>query len=124
VLVSGPVSLLGHESDTTIEYARRAGFPSSLFEALPNGTDSTRSEAKFIGTYLRARGIHKILLVTSNFHTRRAARLMRHENHGLQVDVVPAPDPNFAPGGWWKSRNGEKVFLIEWLKTVASWVGM
>ena len=124
VLVSGPVSLLGHESDTTIEYARRAGFPASLFQPLPNTTDSTRSEAKFIGACLRAHGIHKILLVTSNFHTRRAAGLMRHENPGLQVDVVPAPDPNFAPDRWWKSRSGQKVFLLEWLKTVATWVGM
>src|ERR1700685_2943833 len=80
VLVSGPLSLLGHESDMTIEYARRKGFPESLFQPLPNDTDSTRSEAKFIGAYLRAHGIHKILLVTSNFHTRRAASLMRHEN--------------------------------------------
>jgi uncharacterized SAM-binding protein YcdF (DUF218 family) len=124
VLVSGPASLLGHESDDTIEYARRAGFPVSLFRPLPNNTDSTRSEAKFIGSYLRAHGIHKILLVTSNFHTRRAAHLMRHENPGLHVDVVPAPDPNFTPDRWWKSRNGEKVFLIEWIKTVSTWAGM
>lgn len=124
VLVSGPLSLLGHESDDTIEYARREGFPDSLFRPLPNDTDSTRSEAKFIGNYLRGHGIHKILLVTSSFHTRRAAHLMRHENPGLQVDVVPAPDPNFTPDGWWKSRSGEKIFLIEWIKTVATWLGM
>lgn len=124
VLVSGPTSLLGHESDTTIEYARRNGFPDSLFHPLPNNTDSTRSEARFIGAYLRDHGIHKILLVTSNFHTHRAAYLMRHENPGLQVDVVPAPDPNFTPASWWKSRSGQKTFLIEWIKTVATWLGM
>ena len=124
ILVSGPVSLLGHESDMTIEYARRNGFPQSLFTPLPNNTDSTRSEAQFIGAYLRAHGVHKILLVTSNFHTRRAARLMRHENPDLQVAVVAAPDPYFTPGGWWKSRGGEKIFLIEWMKTFATWAGM
>lgn len=124
VLVSGPLSLLGHESDETIEYAHRKGFPEALFRPLPNSTDSTRSEARFIGAYLRAHDIHKILLVTSNFHTHRAAWLMRHENPGLQVDVVPAPDPNFVPNAWWKSRNGQKTFLIEWIKTVATWVGL
>jgi len=124
VLVSGPTSLLGHESDTTIEYARRKGFPDSLFRPLPNNTDSTRSEAQFIGAWLRDQGIHKILLVTSNFHTRRAAGLMRRENPGLEVDVVPAPDPNFTPDTWWKTRSGEKTFLIEWLKTVATWLGL
>lgn len=124
VLVSGPVSLLGHESDETIEYARRKGFSDALFRPLPNSTDSTRSEARFLGTYLRAQDIHKILLVTSNFHTHRAAWLMRHENPGLQVDVVPAPDPNFSPDAWWKSRGGQKTFLIEWIKTVATWAGL
>jgi uncharacterized SAM-binding protein YcdF (DUF218 family) len=124
VLVSGPRNLLGHESDSTIEYARRKGFPDSLFEALPNDTDSTRSEARFIGAYLRAHDIRRILLVTSNFHTRRAAGLMRHENPELQVEVTPAPDPYFTPNGWWKSRNGQKTFLIEWMKTVATWLGM
>ena len=124
VLVSGPLSLLGHESDTTIEYARRHGFPVSLFRPLPNTTDSTRAEVAFIGQYLRAHAIRKILLVTSNFHTSRAAWLMRHENPGLVVDAVPAPDPYFAPGNWWNSRNGRKTFLLEWLKTVATRLGM
>lgn len=124
VLVSGPLSLLGHESDDTIEYARRRGFPDSLFHALPNDTDSTRSEAAFIGRYLRSQGIHKILLVTSNFHTRRAAWLMRHENPGLEVEAVPAPDPYFTPSTWWKSRNGQKTFLLEWMKTVATGIGL
>jgi uncharacterized SAM-binding protein YcdF (DUF218 family) len=124
VLVSGPVKLLGHESDATIEYARRQGFPDSLFRPLPNNADSTRSEAQFIGSYLRAHGLNRILLVTSNFHTRRAAWLMRHENPGLQVDVVPAPDPRFTPNAWWKSRTGQKTFLIEWIKTVATWLGL
>lgn len=124
VLVSGPESLLGHTSDDTIEYARRKGFPDSLFRALPNDTDSTRSEAQFLGRYFRAHGIRKILLVTSNFHTSRAAWLMRHENPGLEVDAVPAPDPNFTPQTWWNSRNGKKTFLLEWMKTVATRIGM
>ena len=124
VLVSGPRSLLGHESDDTIEYGRRRGFPDSLFRALPNETDSTRGEAAFIGRYLQANGIRKILLVTSNFHTRRAAWLMRHENPGLDVDAVPAPDPYFTSGTWWKSRNGQKTFLLEWMKTVATRMGL
>jgi uncharacterized SAM-binding protein YcdF (DUF218 family) len=124
VLVSGPLSLLGHESDTTIEYGRRKGFPESLFRPVPNNTDSTRSEAEFLGRYLRAQGIRKILLVTSNFHTSRAAWLMRHENPGMEVDTVPAPDPYFTPGTWWKSRNGQKTFLLEWMKTVATRLGL
>ncbi len=126
VLVDGPKTLIGHESDMTIPYAAQRGYPASLFEPLllPGGMDSTREEAAFVGKYLRQHGIHKILLVTSNFHTHRAAYLMRKENPGLDVVVVAAPDPYFTPEGWWKSREGRKTFLFEWMKTVAAWSGI
>jgi len=123
VLVSGPHSLLGHESDETIEYARRRGYPVSLFRPLPHEFDSTRSEAAFIDRYLRTQGAKKILLVTSNYHTARAARLLRKYSPGLQVIAVAAPDPAFTPDGWWKTREGQKTFLYEWLKTVATALG-
>src|SRR5205823_3693980 len=59
VLVSGPHSLLGHESDTTVEYARRHGYPTSLFHPLTHELNSTRSEAILVGDYLRAHGVNK-----------------------------------------------------------------
>ena len=123
VLVSGPYSLLGHESDETIEYARRKGYPCSLFRPLTHELNSTRSEAALIDGYLRAHGANKILLVTSNYHTGRAARLLRKYSPRLWVIAVAAPDPSFTPDGWWKTRDGRKVFLLEWLKTVATAFG-
>lgn len=126
VIVDGPTNLIGHDSDMTIEYARKRGFPALLFHALllPPRLNSTRSETKYVGNYLKAHGTKKILLVTSNFHTRRAARLMRKQNPGLQVIVIAAPDPSFSPNSWWKSRDGQKTFLLEWLKTIAAWAGL
>lgn len=125
VLVSGPPNLLGHYSDVTIEFAERNGYQDKLFRAvwLPPGADSTRSEAAFLGKYLRAHSLNRILLVTSNFHTRRAARLWRKEAPWIHVTVVAAPDPSFTPDGWWKTRNGQKTFLLEWMKTLAASMG-
>lgn len=123
-IVSGPPSLLEPESDRNIEFARRNGYPVSLFRSVPNDSDSTRSEAAFLGKYLQRQGIHKILLVTSNFHTRRAAHLLRIQNAELQVIAVPAPDRYFTPDGWWKSRSGLKTFFFETSKTVATWLGI
>ena len=116
VLVSGPPYLLGPESDETIEYARRRGYSRSLFRALPSSADSTRTETAIIGKYLREHGVKKIILVTSNYHTRRAAKLMRKQNS--------APDPFFTPGTWWKTRSGQKTFLFEWMKTAATALGI
>jgi uncharacterized SAM-binding protein YcdF (DUF218 family) len=124
VLVSGPPHLLGPESDETIEYARRQGYSRSLFQPLPSKADSTRTETALIGQYLREHGVRKIILVTSNYHTRRAAKLMRKQNPGVWTVVVPAPDPSFTPSAWWKRRDGRKTFLFEWMKTVATVLGI
>lgn len=123
-IISGPHALLGPESEEDIEYARRHGYPARLFQSFPDDCSSTRCEAVTIGNYLRAHNIRKILLVTSNYHTRRAARLFRSENPGLQVVVIAAPDPYFSANGWWKSRQGQKTFFFEWSKTIATWAGM
>lgn len=124
VLVSGPFSILGHESDGTIEYARRQGYPVSLFRPLNHELDSTRSEAALIDDYLRAHQARKILLVTSNYHTGRAARLLRKYSPHLWVIAVAAPDPAFTPDGWWHTRSGQKMFVIEWMKTIATAFGV
>lgn len=125
VLVSGPVNLLGHDSDQTIVYASRKGFRASMFEAfpLPQTASSTRSESQYIGHRLQQQGVKSIDLVTSNYHTRRAAWLWRKENPELHVYVVPAPDPNFTPEAWWMNREGQKTFLLEWLKTLSAHLG-
>jgi uncharacterized SAM-binding protein YcdF (DUF218 family) len=126
VLVDAPQALIGNESDMTILYATRHGFSASLFRPLPlpRGMNSTRAEAAYVGRYLRANAIHSILLVTSNYHTHRAAYLFRKENPWLQVDAVPAADPGFNPDAWWTNREWRKTFLLELMKTVATYLGM
>ena len=38
--------------------------------------------------------------------------------------MVAAPDEFFSPYGWWHTREGRKVFFLEWSKTLASSVGI
>jgi uncharacterized SAM-binding protein YcdF (DUF218 family) len=124
VIASYPLILGPQECQSTIGYAESKGFSAALCRALPSHSDSTRSETAFVGNYLREKGVHNILLVTSNYHTRRAASLMRTQNPGLQVTVIAAPDPFFTPATWWRTRSGQKTFLLEWTKTVATWLGI
>jgi uncharacterized SAM-binding protein YcdF (DUF218 family) len=62
-------------------------------------------------------------LVTSNYHTARAARLLRKYAPGIDVLAVPASDPAFTPDGWWKTREGQKMFFYESVKTIATALG-
>jgi DUF218 domain len=126
VYVDGTLLLMGRESDTTIRYAVQKGYPGSLFRPilLPPEVDSTSTEVLYVAnSVLKPNHIRKILLVTSNYHTRRAARFMRKEAPWLTVAVIPASDPFFKVDGWWKTRSGKKTFLLEWTKTVTEWWG-
>lgn len=125
VLVSGPHMLYGfYECDLAIPLAVKRGYPESWFIRSPNEALSTREEAFVILADLRRRGVHRFLLVTSDYHTARAARIYRAAAPDLWIRVVAAPDQYFHADGWWRNRESRKIFLIEWLKTVANALGM
>ena len=125
VLVSGPHMIYGlYECDPEIAFAVRHGYPQSWFIRLPNEAMNTRQEAAVVLQDLRRRGVHRFLLVTSNYHTARAARIYRAKASGLEMRVVAAPDAYFHPDTWWHNREGQKIFVLEWMKTVANMLGM
>ena len=125
VLVSGPHVIYGlYECDLAISLAVKRGYPESWFIRSPNEALSTRDEADAILADLRRRGVHRFLLVTSDFHTARAARIYRAADSGFDMRVVAAPDRYFRADGWWRNREGRKIFVVEWMKTVASALGI
>src|SRR5579862_4920088 len=114
VLVSGPHLIYGqYECDLAIPFAIQHGYPANWFVRAPNETYNTRDEAADILADLRRRGVHRFLLVTSDFHSARAARIYRAAAPDLNMRVVAAPDGYFKPDGWWHNREGQKIFLIE-----------
>jgi uncharacterized SAM-binding protein YcdF (DUF218 family) len=118
-LVSGPGDVYGaHESDLAIPFAVQRGYPTSYFAAVPNDARSTAAEAAVLLAELRRRGAQRVDVVTSNFHTRRAGRIFRAQARGMEIHIVAAPDRNFDPESWWKTREGQKTFLYEWMKTL------
>lgn len=129
VLVSGaPAAYGANEADLAIPYIVRQGYPPEWFVALRNEAMSTREESFMLLRELRLRQVHSLILVTSDFHTARAARTFRAAERALgcrlEVRVVAAPDRYFHAGSWWRNREGRKVVLGEWEKTVANVLGM
>jgi uncharacterized SAM-binding protein YcdF (DUF218 family) len=125
VLVSGPGGEYDfHECDLAIPFAVKRGYPESYFAHFEHDANSTAGEAAAIVPELRRRNVHKVLLVTSNFHTRRAGGIFRRAAPDLTIVAIGAPDEYFTPDGWWHSREGQKTFLVEWEKAVASWIGL
>lgn len=122
-MVSGPMVYSVHECELAIALAERAGYPASYFVHFEHDAFSTMEEAHDAAPLLRGMGVKQVLLVTSDFHTRRAGKIFRAAMPDLVFDVVGSADAHFTPQGWWKDREGRKTFVIEWMKTVSEWIG-
>src|SRR6266480_320964 len=66
---------------------------------------------------------HSAIVVTSNYHTRRARYIFRHVfPRGIDVRVASARDGDFDPEAWWEKRKSSKLFMREILgMMVAVW---
>ena len=124
-LVSGPMGCYGvPESELAVNFAVKKGYPVDYFVPFPHSATSTREEARLIIPELRRLGAHSFLLVTSNYHTRRAGGYFRQVADGLEMRVIAAPDEHFRPDSWWRDREALKTFYMEWSKTVAGLLGI
>ncbi|HEY6339547.1 MAG TPA: YdcF family protein [Candidatus Sulfotelmatobacter sp.] len=82
--------------------------------------DSTAQEAEVLGSCIRERGWHSVMIVTSDYHTRRAGMLWRkasrHEPN-VRVWIEGVKDPDFQQP-WWRHRRSAKVWIMESAKLV------
>jgi len=128
VLVSGPPGFYGmNECDLAIPFAVHNGYPAEWFVAFPNTALNTRDEARAVLEELRRRGVHRVLIVTSDYHSARARRIYlameRKMGGGPALRFVAAPDQWFRAASWWQNRESQKTTFTEWWKTIATALG-
>jgi uncharacterized SAM-binding protein YcdF (DUF218 family) len=124
-LISGTRSYYDtDEAEFAIRFAEKRGYPRSYFEPLNTYAQSTETESRFIFDELKRRGVKKVLIVTSDYHTRRASRILGNAAGDIEVHVTAAPDILFKPDSWWKSREGRKTWLLEFTKLITSPFGI
>lgn len=58
----------------------------------------------------------RILIVTSDYHTRRALGIFRHQLRGRTFSVAAALDAQEYGVDWWRHREWAKTCFDEWLK--------
>jgi hypothetical protein len=79
---------------------------------------STNAESDDVNRCLQTAGVHKVLIVTSEFHTRRALTIFRHRLPQYQVSVAATHGPAQFGNAWWSNREWAKITLDEWMKLV------
>lgn len=65
----------------------------------------------------------RVLIVTSDFHTRRALSIFRHEIRGRSFAVAAAYDDTQFGTRWWTHRQWAKTLVDEWMRLLW-WTGV
>jgi uncharacterized SAM-binding protein YcdF (DUF218 family) len=104
---------------TLIEIAQKYvnGLPeANRVSVCPIAGFSTIAEADDVSRCLHPLGAHRVLIVTSASHTRRALTIFRHRLPQYQFNVAAARDPAQFGEAWWTNREWAKTIFDEWSK--------
>jgi uncharacterized SAM-binding protein YcdF (DUF218 family) len=99
------------------------GVPKDKILPFAQDADSTREEAALLAPFCVQHRFHSVIVVTSNYHTRRARYIFEKEfPTGISVSVASAHDGDFDPERWWEKRKSQKLFVREFVAMlVAMW---
>jgi uncharacterized SAM-binding protein YcdF (DUF218 family) len=90
------------------------GVPRDKIVRFAHDADSTVEEAQALARLAKERKWHSVILVTSNFHTRRARYIFRRVfPQGLGIRMASARDGDFDPELWWEKRKSIKQLTRE-----------
>jgi uncharacterized SAM-binding protein YcdF (DUF218 family) len=100
--------------------ARTGGQEASRISVCPITYDSTAAEAVNVSGCLArlAPPPRTCLIVTHDYHTRRALAIFRRRLPQCQWSVDGIHDPDMFGRPWWRHRAWAKTFLTEWQKLV------
>jgi uncharacterized SAM-binding protein YcdF (DUF218 family) len=99
------------------------GAPKDKVLRFAHDADNTREEAEALAKLAKERRWHSAIVVTSNYHTRRARYIFRRVfPQDIEVRIASARDGDFDPQHWWEKRKSEKELTLEFAgMAVAMW---
>jgi uncharacterized SAM-binding protein YcdF (DUF218 family) len=119
-LFSSPPYVGRPEGELAIEFLVQKGYPKELFQVFAHHAGSTIAEANALRGELARRHAKRVLLVTSNYHSRRATIVLTLFCPGVQFISISAPDPHYHIDQWWHDDSSRRLFFSEWSKILGS----
>lgn len=111
------------QADYLAEVALQAGVPEEAIVREPR-SESTWQDATLTAEEAVRRGWRRVIVVTSDWHSRRAARAFRrvYGARGMEVLSVPSPEWRFQLARWWQYPDGGEMVVLEWVRLVWYWL--
>ena len=98
------------------------GVPKENIIPFPQDADNTREEAEALRKLVQQKKWKSVIVVTSNYHTRRAKYILgRIFANVATVRVASARDGDFDPANWYERRKSIKRFAHEVVGSVVAW---
>jgi uncharacterized SAM-binding protein YcdF (DUF218 family) len=97
------------------------GVPKEKILRFAQDADSTKEEAEALAKLAKTRKWRKVIVVTSNYHTRRARYIFRRVfPQDIETRVASARDGDFDPERWWEKRKSTKELMREFAGMVVT----
>ncbi|MDQ7017419.1 MAG: YdcF family protein [Gammaproteobacteria bacterium] len=94
--------------------------PAEFLPTLNDGVTSTFDEAYDLAAYAKQYDLQRIIIVTSDFHTRRALfafeKVLRQQGVTLTVEMAAASNDVYNPQNWWATEAGLRSYVTEFFK--------
>ena len=104
----------------------RSGIPEAALPPVTGYVDNTAQEANLLRSMVKKNRWRRVIIVTSKYHTRRAAFAFRRGLAGTGAEVIMRAsryDPS-DPAGWWRSRPDFRFATSEFQKLLAYRLGL
>jgi DUF218 domain-containing protein len=100
------------------QFIRSLGLNADQVQVCPTQGDSTDQETRYVAQCLHNDQISSVLLVTSDFHTRRALSIFRRRLPECRWSVAASRDDFIFNQKWWQRREWAKTAFMEWTKLI------
>jgi uncharacterized SAM-binding protein YcdF (DUF218 family) len=87
-------------------------------QVCPTQGDSTNEETRYVAQCLNNNQISSVLLVTSDFHTRRAISIFKRRLPKYRWSIAASRDDSVFSPNWWQRREWAKTAFMEWTKLI------
>jgi uncharacterized SAM-binding protein YcdF (DUF218 family) len=114
--------ILGPQHDRVCKVLRLRGVPAEDIIVLGNRHRTTHDEAVSLAAWLSEAGVNRVIVVTNDFHTRRARWIFEQvfRERAATISFVSAPVDGFDANNWWQSEQGFTTIFGENIKLLGT----